>query len=342
MTPKTVIGLGVVTAVAVVAAGFSIASQYGGTQQTRIEEPVVEGLEDRINDVAKIVVKSSSDEFTVVRGDKGWTVPEEDGYPADQDLVRRTLYQLSQLRLIEPKTTMEERYPRLQVEDVAAEDAKSALLTVSDGSGGEIASLIVGKVKMSLAGSLGGGVYLRRNGEKQSWLAEGELVVRSNAVDWVDEDVVDVASGRIQSVTTTSSDGAVLRFSREATSDKDFQVEGLPEGKSLKKDALKDLAGVLSNTRLSEVAAASNKPFDAAKTVKAEVATFDGLIVGVSLQKGDDGIWASFEARAAEGSSDAAAAEAKKVNDRVSGWVYKISEGQIGPLLKKPEDLVES
>lgn len=336
MTPKSVIGLGVVTFVAVVAAAVSIADQYGKTRQAGIEEPIVAGLEDRINDVASLSVKSSDDAFTVNRGANGWTIAEKGGFPADGKMVRRVLFQLSQLRLIEPKTQMSERYPLLEVEDVTA-DAKSALLTIADESGAVAASVIVGKTKLDLAGATGKGVYLRRPDEKQAWLARGELTVRKSVSDWLAKDILNIGEDGIRRVTSTQADGEVIVYSRDDPTSKEFVIADLPEGKSLKKDVLKDLPAALSGLRLTDVAPASEKALPSDRMIRAEVLTFDGLIVDIGMQDSEEGIWATFAAKG----SEELAGKIDEINGRLAGWVYRVPDVKFRPLLKKLDDLVD-
>jgi hypothetical protein len=65
----------------------------------------------------------------------------------------------------------------------------------------------------------------------------------------------------------------------------------------------------------------------AVKAGAAEGATFDRLTLKAELLVMDGGTWLRLKASAAEGS--AAAAEAKTINDRVAGWLYKLRSSRL-------------
>lgn len=340
MTPKTVMGLGVVTLVAVVAAAVSVsANRLPGTDP--VEKPVFEGLEDKINSAASLTVRSAKDTVTVERADGTWRVSEKAGFPADAERVRQVLFELSQLTLMEPKTQMPERYARIQVEDIDTKDAKSSLLAVKGESGASLAELIVGKAKHGLAGVTGKGVYLRKPDQQQAWLARGELDLRTGVNAWLAKEIVDIDAKKIQRVTTTRPDGSVTVFSKADPSATEFEVGGLPDGKTVKKDEIKDVGAVLSGLNLTDVQPAEQKKLPDDKLIQAEVVTFDGLVVNIDMEETEDGIWARFEASAG-GDSAEVAKQAEDLNARVKGWVYQIPDFKVRPILKKVDELVAS
>lgn len=342
MTPRSLLGLGVVTVAVAIAAAFSVADRYAGTPVVQDERPVIEGLEERLNSVAGFTVKTAQEEFTVQRDGAAWSMVEKQGYPVDAERARTVLVQLSQLRLAEAKTRMPERYPRIEVEDVASENAKSARLTVVDGTGGVLADLIVGKRKTNLAGS-GGGVYLRRPDDAQAWLARGALDLRKRAADWLVKSIVDIDEDRIRRVATTPVDGEPVVAVRETAEDKAFTLEAVPEGKTAKSGELSGFGTALADLELLDVLPADEKPLPAERSVRAEVETFDGLVIRIVLEESEDRIFARFEARSAATGDKAAdiETEAQAINARVSDWVYQVPEYKLRPLLKAHADLIE-
>ncbi|MCG8509896.1 MAG: DUF4340 domain-containing protein [Rhodospirillales bacterium] len=347
MTPKTVIKLGIVTAIAVVAAAAGVANQMSGTQPARTSEPVFAGLEDRLDAVATISILTAKDETTVVRDGALWTVKEKDGFPANRDEVRKALIQLSQLQLVEAKTQKPDLYPRIEVEDIEQEGAKSALVSLMDESGEAVASLIVGKSKFDMAGGSGRGLYLRKPDEDRAWLAKGEFDPGRNADEWLAKDILDIGGKEIRRITTNSSDGGVMVFARQDR-ESGFTLEGVDDGKKLKDDALSSLDGALSGLRLTDVAAADRKEMPEEKTVEAEIVTFGGLVLNLSLTDGEDGIWAAIEASAGApaeadktGQGKDPAEQAEEINGRVSGWVFQVPDFKLRTLLKPRKDLIE-
>ncbi|MBT3359813.1 MAG: DUF4340 domain-containing protein [Rhodospirillales bacterium] len=338
MTPKAFTGLLGITVVVVAAAVASVAGQFGATDQSRVEQPVLAGFEDKVNSVLGLSVQTAKGTFSVAQGDQGWVVAAKGGYPAERAYVHRLLLQLSQLALVEPKTKMAERYGRIQVEEVNAEDAKSALLSLNDANGA-VAKLIVGKNKSNMAGGSGKGVYLRKEGETQAWLARGELDLRKAVTGWLDKDVLDIAEKRIKRITTTSPAGDILIISRDDAEKGKLAVQDVPEAEKLKKDALEGFGAALSGVKLTDVGPFLEADFPSDKLAWAEIVTFDGLVIDLAMRDSENGIWARISASS---SNEAGKAEAEKINSRVAGWAYQIPDYKLRPLLKTMADLIEA
>lgn len=349
MTPKSLLGLGIVTAVVAVAAAVGVARQHTVSQSFQDDSPVISGLEDKLNSVAEFSVKTGEGTFTIRRKGDIWTMAEKGDYPVNQDVVRTMLFQLSQLRLAEAKTQMPERYPRIEVEDVDAKDAKSALLTVKDGSGGVLANLLVGKIKSDATGGGGAGVYLRKPGEAQAWLARGAFEMPRTAEVWLVKNIVDIGEKRIRRVVTIQPGGEKVTVFKDKPEDRTFTLEGVPEGKKAKDSELSGFGTALSGLDLGDVMPAARRPLPADKATRAEITTFDGLVIHVVLEKGDKGIYAHFEASAqpARGEPKAGenkidvAKEAQDINARVGNWVYMVPEYKLSAFLKKRGELIE-
>jgi len=371
MNPKAFVGLAAATLVVIAAAAFSIVDHYGAVQTVGSEQRVFPDLIDRLNDVAEIEVKLHDDAFIMKRKGDKWMMTNRDNHPVRQQKVSKALIQLSQLNLYEPKTKMEKWYPRIDVEDVAAKDAESKHLRLADASGGTIAEVILGKDQYFMSGPAKRGVYLRRPGEDQAWLASGMLEVGKFARDWVVRDIMDIHSKRVRSVETIAADGARLVVSRDKPGDKNFKIENMPEGAKLESRALgnmRDMASALSVIDLNDVLPAERMAFSGDKASKAVLRTFDGLVVEVSLlQKGED-YWARFKASTDPSSfiapgegggketkggekagetdkgrprgADEVKKEAQVINARVGGWAYEVPYYKGNPLGTRLEDLL--
>ena len=378
MNPKAFIGLAAVTAVATAAAVASVVDRYGTVQSSSSQERVVPALVDRINEVAEVSVTFGDGELVVKRKGEGWVLASRNDYPVSAEKVNKAVVQLSQLLLYEPKTKMPERYPRIDVEDIATEKSESKLLRLRDASGGSLAEVIVGKDQYFMAGPSRRGVYLRKSGEAQAWLASGMLEITKNARDFVVRDIMDVHSKRVLSVETIAADGSKLVVARAEPTEEDFKVEDLPAGAKLKPAApgtLRDMSSALSAIDLNDVLPASEMAFSGADVTRAVVRTFDGLVVDITLtEKEDEEFWARFRAsvdpsarpagtgedaeptkkggegaggeadnEAQEGSlktADEVRGEAEDFNKRVAPWAYNIPYYKGKPLRTRLKDLL--
>jgi Domain of unknown function (DUF4340) len=308
MNTKTLsylIGAALVALVAAVAINVSNRPQSEASEQSK---PLLPQLHDHVNDVSAITLTGAEAKVLVTlkrAGDGSWTVAEKSGYPADLTKIREFLLKLDQATLLEQKTSNAARYPDLGVDDVKGKDAKGILVEIAGLA--QPVKLIVGNYN----GAGGGGTFVRRDGETQSWLAKGNLGVDKNVATWEKLDLVDIASGRLAAVTLTSPDGKVLAIAKDQPADSNFKIADVPKGRETSSEfAANGLASTLATLKADDVLPAR----DAAppeKVYKADYATFDGLVVSVTAWEKDSKDYAQFAAKL-----DNAAAKARIDNDQ--------------------------
>lgn len=310
MNSKTVIGLGVAAAVAIaIAAGISL-SRKPVAQTAQAAGEVLPGLADRVNDVTRISLSGPGQKpiATLEKGDARWTLKEKGGYPADAGKVREFLLKLSQARLVEAKTTNEQRYAEIGVGDIAAADAKGVLVAL-DGLP-QPAQLIVG-----IMNPRSDATYVRRAGDKQSWLAKGSLVPDKITTNWLDKSVADIAAARVREVVWSRPDGKSARLFKNEPADTHYVLAELPKGRELASDfAANTQATVLAGLNFDDViAAAEAAPPADGKVYRATFTSFDGVVVDVTGWKKDEKFYAQLAARkdAALFDASVAAAQAK-------------------------------
>jgi len=339
MKPSTFLVVLVATAVSVVAAGYAV------LLESRIQAPVAAGgapvfgdLLAHANDVQSVTIASASGKFTIARQGDGWVLAEKDNFPVLADKLRQLVAGLADLRLLEAKTDQPDRYARLEVEDVTAKDAKSKQVTLTGADGKTLADLIVGKDNYT--SDLNGlrGLYVRKPGNAQAWLAQGSVVPSTAAVDWVNRTVVDLPADTIQHLQFEPAGSPALTVSKADKASPDYTLAPLPEGKSADPDALKRLTQAFTAIDLDDVRADKNTD-KAVKAGDAEAATFDGLTVKAELLALDGGTWMRVTASAAAGS--AAADAAKAINDRTAGWLFKLPQFKAGLLQPKIDDYLK-
>jgi hypothetical protein len=339
MKPTTFVVLLAATAVSVLAAGYAVLSESRIQAPTAAAgAPVFGSLLGQANDVQTATIASASGKFTIAHKGDGWVLVEKDDYPVAADKMRKLVAGLADLRLLEAKTDQADRHARLEVEDIAAKDAKSKQVTLAAADGKPLADLIVGKQNYTT--DLNGlhGIYVRKPGDAQAWLAQGSVDVPTAATDWIDRAVVDVGEDRIQRLQFEPTGAPAVTVSKADKSAPDYTLAPLPEGKSADPDAVKRLTQVFAAVSLDDVRADKNTD-EAVKAGTAEATTFDGLTLKAELLAMDGGTWLRLTASAAEGS--AAAADAKAINDRVAGWLFKLPQFKVGLLQPKIDDFLK-
>lgn len=309
MNRKTLTGLALAAVLALVAAIFVQVSRKPRSEAagTATPEALVPALAAHVNDVDRVVVTGAGGKVlaTLTRAKDGWTLQEKGGYAIDTGKLRAFLLRLADSKLLEAKTANKERYAALGVEDVASADAKG--LQVELGGLEPPSTLVIGN-----ANTRGGGTFVRRAGETQSWLASGSLAPEKTAADWLGRDLADIDAARVAEVVLTRPDGKVVRASKESEGDANFKLADVPKGREPASEyAVNNLASGLDGLRFDDVVPADQAvPPDDAR--KARYAAFDGLVVDVVAWEADGKhyarLGASFdEARA---SSKVASAQA--------------------------------
>lgn len=336
MQQKGFVVLAAAAALSVALAAYALSSGNGSVSTAPRGERALPGLAQQLPQIASIALFRPDLKATFVRRGTGWGVAEKGGYPADTGKIGKLAIALADLRLVEPKTRRPGLYPRLEVEKPGT--GKSTLVTVEDKSGKTLASLIVGKERYDRLGTGQNGVYVRKPGDAQSWLAGGSLDLSARLPGWLDAKIVDVPEDQVARVSLTAPDGKTLVVARPSAA-APFSVEGAPAGAKFKDQGeIATPAGALESLDLEDLAPAAKLPPPQKGAWLASYHTFGGLDVQVTLFEHDKHSWVAV---AASGSGKAAA-EAKEIDGRVTGWSYRIPSYKALPMRKTLADLLES
>jgi Domain of unknown function (DUF4340) len=335
MQKQGLIILGAATLALTLLAVVAIATGDRGVSRAAPGERALPALAAKLGDVGSVGIKRSALSLTFVRDGDDWLVAEKGNYPAAAGKIPQIVLAMTDLLLVEPKTQQAEFYPRLDVEDPGS--GKSTLVTLKDKSGATLAELIIGKRRFDRLGTGTDGVYVRKPGDTQAWLARGSLEFSDQLSSWLDRRIVDIPEKRIAKASLTQPDGAKLVITRAKPEDK-FTVEDAPADAKFKSETVtSEPAMVLETLDLDDVKPAAEMPVPDKDVVTGSFTTFDGLTVDVRLLDKDDTHWVAFSA-AGSGSGEA---EAKAIGDKTSRWTYAIPSYKATQLKMKLSDLLE-
>jgi len=311
-------------------------------------------LYGQLSGVDTIKLRSSQDEFTLYREGEDWFIKERWNFPADLNLVKRALIDISEAKILERKTEQVEQLPLLGLEGMD-EGGESIHVTMLQGDTA-IAGLILGRERE--LGQTGGArqFYVRRAGENRSWLAEGYLNINPLMLNWIKSEVIDIARERIAQVNIIQPNGATATIISLGKKDK----FGTPE--DLDKTVFKyaqlgyDIAGSLFQLKMEDVLPEADFSRGGAEVVRAEFLTFDGLKIITETSFSDDKGHYYTTLRAATSASGAAPKdiqalnvlktaeqvqqEITALNKQFDSWVYRFG-GFVGTnLMRSEEDMV--
>ena len=315
------------TAIAVIAAILAVSGAQRSVATDFKPRPIFPGLSDRLDEVQTIQYTFSrgmqgTDDIVITRkGDGVWRLPARGGYPADPKLVKKALLGLSEMQAYEPRTANKKWHRNLGL--LEPEKLGSAMrVTLKDADGKSMAALLVGNVPEETVDAGGEGmIYVRRDGEDQSWLARGRLPLYKNSSEWLAPDFLDLDKKDIKSVTLWAGTQHPVVLER-ATPDTDhFSIANLPEGRVSRGGPVLDtVATVLAGAGFDDVLKANELKYDD-KSPVVELTTYDGLKLTITMSPAGSGLWAKIDVAATD---DAAKKKAETLKARTDGWAYKL------------------
>jgi hypothetical protein len=338
MKPRTVLIL-VVLAVIAIAGGwyFGTAEQPTGQQAFNAGKLMFPDLAPQLQNAARVEIVHQGKTTAIVKHGDTWGLEDRGGYVVQPGKLRGLLTALTELRLVEPRTTDPAEFGRLGLEDPNGKTAESNLLRVLDPSGKTIAVLIVGHRRVRTQGNVPEQVFVRRPDDNQTWLAEGSLQVDADPQLWLDRDIMNIDHARIATIAVTDGD-TKLELARDGQKLVMKQPADHPPLDDYKLD---DANRALELLTFQDVQTDKQPVGD--KIGQSVYTTNDGVAVTATVFKGDKDIWARFAAAPATGldpaASDKAKTEADKLNARLAGWTYQLGDWKRKALVPTLDDL---
>lgn len=307
MNRHRVLVLGVVTALALGAALWSNRTQQP-ERDVALSQPLVPGLEQDINEVSALRVRGPGDVLlaSIRRTDAGWVLAEKDDYPVDANVLREYLLKLARAKRVEAKTDNPALYYKLGVEEISVKDHPGSQIEI-DG--------LAQPVKLILGRNVprGAGTYARHVSEAQSWQSDADLAVEKTPANWLQRELVDLASGRVLRVSVQPATGPALQIVRaEPGGGGDFALANLPKGREPASEFVADAtAGLLSGLRFDDVLRTADAPAPAEGLTTARFEAEDGLVLALTAWKSGDATRATLAATLDEAVATTFVAEAQ-------------------------------
>lgn len=317
---------------------FGPASVPGEQKSVYAGKLMFPDLAPKLQNIARIEVEHHGKTLTIARQGDHWGLVDRSGYPVQEAKLRSMLTALTELRLVAPRTSEPAQYATLGVESANAKGSNSDLLRLLDRSGKVTLALLVGHQRTSTAGHAPEQVYVRRPGDKQSWLADGHLEVDADPQVWLDRDIMNIDHNRIAKV-TVSHPSETLEFDR--TGDK-FALLVPAQHPKLDSYKVGDVARALELLTFEDVQRSGSPPGNALGT--SVFTTKDGLTVSAQVfQWPKDPLQTAGESNIAVRFSvtgvGKARPEAARLEGLVSGWTYALGSWKKTSLVPSLSDL---
>jgi hypothetical protein len=183
---------------------------YLSTQRNLPRDPhglaLLPALASELNTVSSLTVrKGAAAPITVHQQGGQWTVAERADYPADLPKLKKLLLALSDAKIREEKTSNPDSYAIIGVEDLSQPGATGTQIELT-AQNGKLA-VIAGK-------SAGEGTFVRRAGEKTSYIVEPGISAEAEPRYWIDTRLLDIPTDKIQSIESKPASGAAYSVHR--------------------------------------------------------------------------------------------------------------------------------
>jgi hypothetical protein len=359
------LGVLVVVTLLIVAGAIWLSRERGLERHETAGERVFPTLSATLNDVVEVRLVKAGEQtaVTLKRGEKSWGVAERAQYPADDGKLRKLLIDLSELRIVEQKTSDPANYAVLGVEDVKSPDASGVRIEISGLK--EPLALIVGKS----AGSRSS--YARLVNSAASIAVTPAVSLDTDPRNWLNRTLVDIASNRVQQAHVIPVGGTPYTALRRVREQTDLIVPDLPKGRELASPtSANPLASALSGLSFEDVRQVPAAEQWGADSPRAEFRLFDGTTIEVTGRRDGEQSWIRLAARFDEAqqksfapavapapqsgtaATPAAAPTAEKPEEtraqvdllagRFSGWAFEIPAYQYDALFRPLKDLLKT
>jgi hypothetical protein len=345
VSPRAFLVLLAVTAIALLGAAGVVAVQPRLSATNTVSgDPMFNSLNQRIADLQKVAVQTSTYKAAWEKRDGKWVATDHGDYPAKDGAVATVVNALAAMTKVEAKTDNPDWYKYIQVREPAGKsDAEEGIrITAAAANGDVLVDTIVGSMSSTISASHSrGGTFVRNMGQAQSWLVEGTVAVPGDLTDWFDP-IISVPGPDVARVAVLIGDKVVFEAHKPDVSTGQYKIDQLDASvgssdKVANDTAIHNLAAGIVNVTVRDARSINGiTPGKSARTDR--FVTNNGMQLDVTLVDADGATWAIFKASAPDGTD--AAKTAAQINAVAGRWAFKIDGGPTAGLTTEVSELV--
>ncbi|MDR3494979.1 MAG: DUF4340 domain-containing protein [Ancalomicrobiaceae bacterium] len=328
MQRKTLIGLGLATVVAVVAAvGVSVSDHAEGILADS-GRTLFPDLKTDLGSIDHVVVTRGKGVTTVTRSGEHFV--DASGYPVKPKAIADLVASLGTLVIDEKKTAEPVRYPELDLADPTAKSGAAVRVELKAGDR-TVAGLYAGK-QDDTVGSASGGQYVRRLDGPASYLVRGTVKLPNTRADWFETRLLGIDAKTLAAATFTPRTGEAVDLVKAGDG---LALATTPDGRKPDTTKLDRLAHVASALDFEDVRAGKGAAPPGGAAFR--LTTGAGLVVTIAEDGPSADRWVRISAEAAK---DTAHADADAINAKAKGFAFRLSSHDAEPFAWKAEDLL--
>ena len=295
-------------------------------------ELIFENIKKELNDIKEINIDNNKTKISIIKDQDIWYMSTKSGYKVKNEIVRKNLIQISELRFFEKKTQDESLYSRLNLDYPNDEDSESKYISIIDNDKKVLVEFILGKKKEN-------GVYIKKIKDKETWLTLGTLDMSSAEEDWLETRILNIDYKDVKKVSINHLNKKNESFSlTKDDKNENFLIDKLTKEQIPKSDLIANFIGYLFTNLTFEDVIEREGNVDNKVIIKINFKLFDGVNIFASIYNKDKDKWINIDI---ESQSVLKLKENEKIFvNNIENWSYKLSSKKYNVSDTKFEDLL--
>lgn len=288
-------------------------------------------IKNQLNDIKEINIDNSKKKILIIKDQDNWYMTSKSGYKVKNEVVRKNLIQISELRFFEKKTKEESLYSRLDLDYPNNEDGNSKLISIINNDKQILVEFILGKKKKD-------GVYIKKIKDKESWLTSGTLDMSSVEKDWLETKILDIDYQDVKKASINHLNKSESFSLTKDDKNENFLIDNLTKEQIPKSDLIANFIGYFFANLIFEDVVKRKDIIDNKSLTKINFELFDGTNIFAIIFNKDKDKWISFDI---ENQSVLKLKDNEKIFvNNIENWSYKLSSTKKNISDTKFEDLL--
>ena len=292
---------------------------------------IFENIKNQLNDIKEINIDNNEKKISIIKDQDNWYMASKSNYKVKNEVVRKNLIQISELRFFEKKTKEEYLYSRLNLEYPNDEDGNSKFISIINSDKEALIEFILGKRKKN-------GVYIKKLKDKQTWLTSGTLDMSSVERDWLETKILNIDYQDVKKVSVNHLNKKESFSLTKDDKNENFLIDNLTKEQIPKSDLIANHIGYFFTNLIFEDVVKRKNVIDSELRTKINFELFDGTNIFAFIFNEDKDTWINFKI-------DKQSTFKLKDNNKIfvnniQNWSYKLSSKKYNFVNAKLDDLL--
>ena len=292
---------------------------------------VFEDVKNKLDDIKEINIDNKIKNISITKDQNNWYMSSKFGYKVKNEIVRKNLIQISELRFYEKKTKEESLYSRLDLDYPNNDDGSSKLVSILNQKNEKLVEFILGKKRKD-------GVYIKKLKNKQTWLTSGNLDMSTNENDWLETQILKVPYEDIKELSIKHSNKTDSFSLTKDKNNENIIINDLSKDQIPKSDLIANFLGYFLNNLTFDDVIDREKTDDKEFVTKMKFTLFnESNILAIIFNQGEEKLINFY----IDDKSDENLKQNKKnFVDDIQRWSYKLPLTKYNVSGTKLEDLL--